>query len=375
MLSENRGLKMRTVFLSYCSKDKEIADIVENGLLTRLGERIIISRYTRNVQYRDSFKSFMDTIRAHDFVVAIVSDSFLRSNGCLYEISEVLKEKDYTERLHFIVLQDGDEKYYSHCSFAVAAKIFSILDQADYLYSWQDRINEAERKIAGIDEDAALDAKEELKKARKIKNYDLPFFMRYLSDHKVARLSKLIETDFEDIVVRICPDAKDIIGSFTTYNDLFFSAIEAISSITHTDYNQIILLAKTESHNFGLVVFADKIGGNKQKYRLVATDGIISHTYALKETVYIEDVLSNNSYFRAVPNTRSELAIPIRVKGEVVGVVNSESEVPYYYTANMIRRVEYLTGKIAMQLQRIGYRCDLDVNTMPYISLNVEGEK
>ena len=171
---------MRTVFLSYCSKDKEIADIVENGLLTRLGERIIISRYTRNVQYRDSFKSFMDTIRTHDFVVAIVSDSFLRSNGCLYEISEVLKEKDYTERLHFIVLQDGDEKYYSHCSFAVAAKIFSILDQADYLYSWQDRINEAERKIAGIDEDAALDAKEELKKARKIKNYDLPFFINQL---------------------------------------------------------------------------------------------------------------------------------------------------------------------------------------------------
>ena len=54
---------MRTVFLSYCSKDKEIADIVENGLLTRLGERIIISRYTRNVQYRDSFKSFMELLK------------------------------------------------------------------------------------------------------------------------------------------------------------------------------------------------------------------------------------------------------------------------------------------------------------------------
>lgn len=365
---------MKSVFLSYCSKDSDIADIVEEGLATRLGNRIKLSRYTRDVHYRESFKEFMDSIRDHDFVIAIVSDSYLRSIGCLYEVGEVLKERDYTERLHFIVLQDSedsDKKYYTNSECNVDAKIFNIADRTEYLMFWQTRYNNCKQVIAELDDDAAIEERIELHRISKIKNFDLPKFLGYLKDHNAARLSSLIKTDFEEIVVRICPESKSLIGSYDTYAGLLRAAILAVSDLTRTDYNQIILSTKTESHSFGLVVFADRIGRFKQKYRLVVTNGVISQSFTTNSIVCIGNVAANNDYFEAVGETRSELAIPIRTGNEVFGVINSESEEFDYYTEEMVGKIDFLAGKIAAQLQTLGFQVGIDANDLPYVSLNV----
>lgn len=361
---------MKTIFLSYCSVDSDVADVVESGLINRLGDKVHLSRYTRDVHYRDSFKEFMDGVRDYDYVLAIVSDSYLKSSGCLYEIGEVLKERDYKERLHFVVLRESDEQYYTNLDVDVAAKVFSANDRMQYLMFWQKKYQEHLKAIEQLaDNESQISERKELARIRRILDYDLPTFMEYLNEHRGARLSGLIATDFEDIVVSIYPDAADVLGIHSDLRGLLSAAIEKIAEITGTDYNQIMLLAKTESHQLGLVVFADKIAGRKQKYRITVVDGIVSHAYATNQTVYLDDVSKDPQYFSAVLETQSELAVPIIIGRRTVGIINSESEAVSHYTNELIYKMEFLAGKIASQLEKCGYYVDMDYRDVPYISL------
>lgn len=40
----------------------------------------------------------MNEIRNQDFVVPIVSDTYLRRNNCMYEITQLLKDDNFTKR-------------------------------------------------------------------------------------------------------------------------------------------------------------------------------------------------------------------------------------------------------------------------------------
>ena len=41
----------------------------------------------------------MKQIRDTDFVLIIISDGFLKSSNCMYEVLELLKEKDYEKKI------------------------------------------------------------------------------------------------------------------------------------------------------------------------------------------------------------------------------------------------------------------------------------
>lgn len=100
-----------TLFISYTECDAPIVDIIENKIKERLKDRIKISRYTE-LQYKDSFMAFMNTIQDHDFVLTVVSDTYLRRQACMYEVGEIIKDHHYKDRLLFVVLSEKERKYY-----------------------------------------------------------------------------------------------------------------------------------------------------------------------------------------------------------------------------------------------------------------------
>ncbi len=97
-----------TLFISYTECDAPIVDIIENKIKERLKDRIRISRYTE-LQYKDSFMAFMNTIQDHDFVLTVVSDTYLRRQACMYEVGEIIKDHHYKDRLLFVVLSEKNE--------------------------------------------------------------------------------------------------------------------------------------------------------------------------------------------------------------------------------------------------------------------------
>lgn len=95
--------KKPSVFISYCSKNKEYADYID-GIFQK--NVITLVRDIRDVAFKESFKEFMQKIRDTNFALLVVSDEFLKSRNCMYEVIEFLKEKDFKEKFLPVVL-DG----------------------------------------------------------------------------------------------------------------------------------------------------------------------------------------------------------------------------------------------------------------------------
>lgn len=122
-----------TVFLSYNWNDKEKVDEVDRYLSQK--ENITVVRDVRNISPWGRIKEFMKSIRDQEYAVLFISDMFLKSPNCMYEILELMKEKDYEKRIFPVVLNNS---------------IYSPLVRLEYIQYWQNRYDELEKLIDSI---------------------------------------------------------------------------------------------------------------------------------------------------------------------------------------------------------------------------------
>lgn len=113
------------IFISYSWKDKDIVDSIDKDFQA-IG--ISFERDERSVNYHESFKQFMKKVREVDYVLMVLSDDYLKSKNCMYEVLEFIKDDNYKERILHIVLDNCD--------------IYSIKDQANYILFWEKQLNE-----------------------------------------------------------------------------------------------------------------------------------------------------------------------------------------------------------------------------------------
>ena len=117
------------------------------------------------------------------------------------------------------------------------------------------------------------------------------------------------------------------------------------------------------------MVFADDIAEHKQRYRLVAMDGLMAKSYVTGNRILIDDVKNEKEYYCAVYETCSELVLPIRYGGKVIGIFNSESEEINYYTKGMISRLERLLENFSRKAIELGYVGNMNQECLPYIHI------
>ncbi len=151
------------------------------------------------------------------------------------------------------------------------------------------------------------------------------------------------------------------------YEELLTTAISDIVDITKTDYNQIILCVNAGSHGLSLLVCADKIADGKQKYRVVANNGLIATSFHTGKYIRMAKIEENSRYFVAVKETKSELVVPIQMDGNKVGVINSEAPEKYYYTNKMLKELQEIANSICLRLVEMHFSGD--PQEIPYISL------
>ncbi|WP_245703388.1 toll/interleukin-1 receptor domain-containing protein, partial [Paenibacillus nuruki] len=145
-------MRRKTVFLSYSHKDADLADIIEDRLEEY--EDISISRDIKITQYRDNLPQFMRTIRNHDFVISIVSSEYLHSINCMYEITELMKDDNFKDRLLFIIVSHEDAKYYSDNNKynKFEAGLYNVTNRLNYIKHLNEVNTDIEQQII----DAAL---------------------------------------------------------------------------------------------------------------------------------------------------------------------------------------------------------------------------
>ncbi len=109
------------LFLSYCHKDHIVADRVDSNLMS-VGINVI--RDIRDFSTYASLKQLMaQSVDDSDKMVLIVSDSYLKSKNCMFEILEVMRARDYGKQVIPIILSDAE-------------KIFSPKDRIEYIHYW-----------------------------------------------------------------------------------------------------------------------------------------------------------------------------------------------------------------------------------------------
>ena len=195
----------RRIFLSYCQKDSEIADLIEDKLSPLINSDFTISRDNRDVGYLNSFKRFMESIRQHDYVIMLISDRYIKSFNCMFEVTEVLKDSDFGKRILFIVLTDSDKKYLNaNIKDCITADIYTPQGQGSYILYWKKRKEEMHRLIEELGYEYAL---EQIKNIRQIEKITLGLadFYAHVSDAKGLPMQQHLDSNFKDILNILYP--------------------------------------------------------------------------------------------------------------------------------------------------------------------------
>jgi internalin A len=95
-----------------------------------------VIRDKHDLGYRRLISEFMQRIGKGKLVVTVISDKYLKSPHCMYELLEIYRNGGFTDRVFPIVLRD--------------AKLYSLPDRLGYVQHWKREKEKIEAQIADI---------------------------------------------------------------------------------------------------------------------------------------------------------------------------------------------------------------------------------
>ncbi|UCH97955.1 MAG: toll/interleukin-1 receptor domain-containing protein [Candidatus Aminicenantes bacterium] len=179
--------KKPTIFVSYSSKDKALVDLVDRDFRKKLG--IILLRDERELDYRESIYMFMKKVRQVDYVLIMLSDAFLKSRYCMYEMTELMKDENYKDRILPIKVEEID--------------IFSLKGRLEYTHYWKDEFQKFEKALkpfAGKLDRSVLVSKE-LEEANLVKNIysTINEFLNHIRSIRLEQLDELQKQNYRQM--------------------------------------------------------------------------------------------------------------------------------------------------------------------------------
>ncbi|MCT4594197.1 MAG: toll/interleukin-1 receptor domain-containing protein [Anaeromicrobium sp.] len=206
--NEEEQIDSSKVFISYSWTNKDIADMIDEDFK---GLGIDLTRDERDLKYKDSIKQFMQQVGKHDYVIMIISDSYLKSENCMYEVMEVMRNREYKNKILMIILKDEDKRYFKDyeerikndqefSNLAIGADIYSTTGRISYIEYWERKEEELESSIARIKTEInKIQPLNELKRINNITR-DIGDFLTELSDWMSIPLKELKESDYKPLL-------------------------------------------------------------------------------------------------------------------------------------------------------------------------------
>src|SRR5467141_2132986 len=87
------------------------------------------------------------------------------------------------------------------------------------------------------------------------------------------------------------------------------------------------------------------------RLRVKMGQGVTGRAAQTRQAVLVEDVTKEDGYIEAIPNVRSELAIPLVVKNRVIGVIDLEAREPGYFTDEHRRLLTLIGSRMAVGIE------------------------
>lgn len=183
---------MVDIFVSYCQKDKVYADYMD---LYFKDKDINIHRDIRDIEDWKSIREYMQTIRDMDYAVLIITDNYLKSFNCMYEVLEVMKDRKYKDKIFPVVVETS---------------IYSSQGKLQYIKFWEQRYDELNNQLKQVEVVNLGLLPEDLKRTQSIASSMSEFLCLVadmnnpdISDVNIAIENKLIESGLLSDVVHV----------------------------------------------------------------------------------------------------------------------------------------------------------------------------
>ncbi|MGB8980426.1 MAG: TIR domain-containing protein, partial [Anaerolineales bacterium] len=125
----------REVFISYAwgGESESMVDELELALTER-GLNLV--RDKRALKYRGSIREFEERIGRGQCVILVISDKYLRSEHCMYELVQIAEHQEFRHRIFPIVLED--------------AHIYKSVGRLEYIKYWENEIDQLDTALKGV---------------------------------------------------------------------------------------------------------------------------------------------------------------------------------------------------------------------------------
>lgn len=125
----------RQVYFSYAwgGESERIVNELDADLQAK-GIQII--RDKRDLGFKGMIRDFMEQIGRGHAVIVVISDKYLKSPNCMFELVEISKNKDFHDRIFPIVLADAD--------------IYNPVNRIKYIKHWEDKLKELDEAMKTV---------------------------------------------------------------------------------------------------------------------------------------------------------------------------------------------------------------------------------
>src|SRR6201988_4963866 len=145
-------------------------------------------------------------------------------------------------------------------------------------------------------------------------------------------------------------DVADVLATSLDLDTTLRRVAEVVRKVIDYEIFAILLLnEKTQELRFRFQVgyppeFADRT-------RVKVGEGVTGQAAQLRQAVLVDDVTTDPRYIAAVPNVRSELAVPLITKNRVIGVIDIEAREPGYFTEEHRRLLTLVASRMAAGIE------------------------
>ena len=153
-----------SVFVSYNHGSSDFVDKIEKSLAGICN----IKRDKNEIGDWESISDFMKTIRKEDFAVLVISDSYLKSTACLFEVIQLMKDENWDKHTMYVIMDD-------------AKTLYNLGGQLDYIQYWENHYKDIYKKIEQLPLESTHKQIEQLSKITTIKN-EIGEFLNKVSD-------------------------------------------------------------------------------------------------------------------------------------------------------------------------------------------------
>lgn len=134
-------MKKQQIYVSYAwgGESETVVDSIYS-IFTEKGYNII--RDKADLGYKGNIKEFMQQIGTGGAIIVVISDKYLKSENCMFEMVEVHKNGEIADRIFPIILADAD--------------IYKAKHRLNYIKHWESEVRELNESMKGVDNMALI---------------------------------------------------------------------------------------------------------------------------------------------------------------------------------------------------------------------------